>query len=126
MNCKLVLVPRVHCTVGDDAGRLSAGPACRYRKLALKYHPDKDPGEEASSQFGNVCEAYDVLCNGTAPASATPALVPSDGAVRRHYEPLLRTSGHLSLNVNPAPGHLSSWCWWCVLQLQIGQYKLGC
>lgn len=33
-----------------------------YRKLALKYHPDKNPGdEEAERSFKQAAEAYDVL-----------------------------------------------------------------
>ena len=33
-----------------------------YRKLALKYHPDQNPGnKKAENQFKNIGEAYEVL-----------------------------------------------------------------
>lgn len=35
-----------------------------YRKLALQYHPDKNPGDKASEEkFKEAAEAYDVLSN---------------------------------------------------------------
>ena len=36
-----------------------------YRKLALQYHPDKNPGDKAAEEkFKEAAEAYDVLSNG--------------------------------------------------------------
>ena len=32
-----------------------------YRKLSLKYHPDKNPSPEAASKFAEIANAYDVL-----------------------------------------------------------------
>ena len=35
-----------------------------YRRLALKYHPDKNPGDPLSeAAFKEIAEAYDILCD---------------------------------------------------------------
>lgn len=32
-----------------------------YRQLSLKYHPDKNPSEDAAARFAEVASAYEIL-----------------------------------------------------------------
>src|SRR5258708_4036558 len=46
--------------VQRDAGAEDLKKA--YRKLAMKYHPDRNPGDKSAEQrFKDISEAYDVL-----------------------------------------------------------------
>ncbi len=48
--------------LGVDRNATAEGLKANYRKLALKYHPDRNPGnKEAEENFKEAAEAYEVL-----------------------------------------------------------------
>jgi len=49
-------------TLGVDRGADEGALKSAYRKLAMKYHPDRNPDDpSAEAQFKELNEAYDVL-----------------------------------------------------------------
>jgi len=68
--------------------------ATAYRKLAVKYHPDKNPGDqEAIERFKEAAEAFEVLNDaekrGATIATATPASTASSAPTT---SPMSKTS----------------------------------
>lgn len=52
--------------LGVERGASASDIKRAYRKLALKYHPDKNPGDKHSEErFKEINEAYEVLSNPT-------------------------------------------------------------
>ncbi len=55
-------MPDYYATLGVDSGADAATIKAAYRKLALNYHPDRNPGNrEAEEKFKAINEAYAVL-----------------------------------------------------------------
>ena len=51
-----------YSVLGVDKGCDAAALKSAYRKLAMQYHPDRNPGDgEAEHKFKEVSEAYDTL-----------------------------------------------------------------
>merc|ERR1712137_632715 len=45
--------------MGDDANEMEIKKI--YRKLSIKYHPDKNPDAESQKKFNEIRNAYEVL-----------------------------------------------------------------
>ena len=58
MSTKRCFYETLEVTKGCDGGTLKSA----YRKLAMKFHPDKNPGDHSAEvKFKEINEAYDVL-----------------------------------------------------------------
>jgi molecular chaperone DnaJ len=62
-----------YAVLGLPAAASAAQVRSAYRKLAKKYHPDLNPGDQfAQSKFLEVHKAYDSIMNGSPEASENP------------------------------------------------------
>ena len=52
---------KLYDTLGVTPDSPAADMKKAYRKLALKHHPDKNPGPESEQRFKEISAAYEVL-----------------------------------------------------------------
>lgn len=59
----MVVDTKYYDALGVSSNAEDADIRKAYRRLALLYHPDKNPSEEAKVKFAEISEAAEVLCN---------------------------------------------------------------
>lgn len=59
---RLLLCTHMHTAILSHSSCMShVVTTHRFRRLALKYHPDCNKDEDSKEEFARVCESYDVL-----------------------------------------------------------------
>ena len=83
---------RYYRILGIDEGASKAEVKRAYRRLALKYHPDKNPGNEegAAKIFSAVNRAYSVLIDAAHVGESFENIDEAKTYFRRHFHDLAR------------------------------------
>lgn len=58
-----------------------------FRRLALKYHPDKNQAKSAEGKFKNINAAYEYLSNLSEQKKVIPPVVQPRHTINRHKKP---------------------------------------
>ena len=73
-----------------------------YRKLALKYHPDKNPGPDAAEKFKEISMAYEVKFYGSWRHSSKLNLTKYSCGSNKSPDPIKVPVGqHIKINKRP-------------------------
>ena len=73
-------------SVSQDASEAEIKKA--YRKLALEYHPDRNPGKEAEKKFREISEAYDAIGNKQKRSEYDAHLHMQNSSTNQHRDPI--------------------------------------
>ena len=93
--------PDFYETLGVDRGADEKELKSAYRKLAMKYHPDRNPDDAAAeAKFKEVNEAYDVL--GLAPGATEAEIKRAHRQLMKKFHPDQGGSDYFAARLNRA------------------------